>query len=44
MFDKPSNANRRDILNHRDYLMRFLDELDADLTIGEVRVALINYE
>ncbi len=38
------NASARDILNHRDYLMRFLEELDGDLSVAELRAALEEYQ
>lgn len=38
-----STASRRDIANHRDMLMRFLDELDGSLSVSEVREALEEY-
>jgi len=42
--DAPANASRRDILNYKRSLMRFLEELDAELTIGEIRSVLEEYE
>lgn len=41
---EPANASRREILNYRRHLMRFLEGLDAELTIGEVRGVLEEYE
>lgn len=38
-----ANASRRSILNHRDYLMRFLDEVDAEISVAELREALEEY-
>lgn len=38
-----ANASRRSILNHREYLMRFLDEVDADISVAELREALEEY-
>lgn len=38
-----ANASRRSILNHRDYLMRFLDEVNAELSVAELREALEDY-
>ena len=40
---EPANASRRSILNHRDYLMRFLDEVGADISVAELREALEEY-
>lgn len=42
-FVVPANASRRSILNHRDYLMRFLNEVDADISVAELREALEDY-
>lgn len=39
----PVTPSERDIRNHRDYLMRFLDELDSQMSVGEVRDALENW-
>jgi hypothetical protein len=36
-------ASRRDVLNHRDYLMRFLEEIDGEKSVAEVREALENW-
>lgn len=36
-------ASTQDARNHRDYLLRFLTELDAGLTVGEIREALEEY-
>lgn len=36
-------ASGQDIKNHRDYILRFLTELDAGLTVGEIREALDEY-
>lgn len=41
--DPRANASRRDVLTHRDRIMRFLDELDGDLSVSEVRSALEDY-
>lgn len=41
---KRANTSVREIHAHRDYLMRFLNELDAGITVGELRDALENYE
>lgn len=38
-----ANASRRSILNHRDYLMRFLDEVNAEISVAELREALEEY-
>lgn len=51
-YTTPSNTNmfgsvtasRRDKLNARASIMRFLEELDAGLTVGELRDALEDYE
>lgn len=37
-------ANRWDVINHRDMLLRFLNELDPEDTVEEVRLALEEYE
>lgn len=37
-------ASRRDILAWRGRLMQFLDDLDGDLSVSEVRLALEEYE
>jgi hypothetical protein len=44
-FDTPASANasRRSILAHRDSLLRFLGELDGDMTVSELREALEDY-
>lgn len=39
-----ANAERRDILNHRDGLLRFLEEIDGDLSVSELREALEEYQ
>jgi hypothetical protein len=39
-----ANATKREITNQRDHLMRFLDQLDGDLSVAELREALDNYE
>lgn len=36
--------SKRDHLNHRDKLLRFLGEVDPQLSIGEVIAALEEYE
>lgn len=41
---RPANASARDVLNHRDYLMRFLNEIDGNLSVAEVRDALEEYQ
>ena len=38
-----ANASRRSILSHRDFLMRFLDEVNADISVAELREALEEY-
>lgn len=38
------SATKRDILNHRNYIIRFLDEVDPMLSIAEVRAALESYD
>lgn len=42
-FMSPANASRRSIFNHRDYLMRFLTEVDGELSVAELREALEEY-
>ena len=44
LIDPRANASKRDVRLWRDHIMRFLDELDAELTIGEVREALSEYD
>jgi hypothetical protein len=39
-----STSSRRAILNHRDELMRFLDEIDGELSVAELRDALTHYD
>lgn len=39
-----TNASARDIRLHRDYLMRFLDELDGGITVGELRNVLEDWQ
>lgn len=41
---KRSTVKKREILNHRDTIMRFLEELDAEMSIGELREALEHYD
>jgi hypothetical protein len=41
--DPPANASRRDVTLYRDTLLRFLSELDAELSVGEIREALEEY-
>lgn len=41
---KSANTSKRAITNYRDYLMRFLTELDAGLTVGEIRDVLDQYD
>ena len=36
-------ASKRDTLNHRDFLMKFLEEIDGELSVGELREALEDY-
>ena len=43
-FTERANASRRSILNHRDFLMRFLDEVNADISVAELRAALEEYQ
>ena len=42
--DPRANSSKRDVLNWRDVVMRFLDDIDGDLTVFEVRTALEDYE
>lgn len=44
MIDPRANASKQDTSLHKDMLMRFLSELDADLSVGEVRAALEEYD
>ncbi|MBO9099972.1 hypothetical protein J5287_11905 [Rhizobium sp. K1/93] len=43
MCDARANASKTDILNRRDSLMRFLEEVDGDLSVAELRDALEQY-
>lgn len=43
-WDYKANASRRDILNHRDALLRFLEEIKGDLSVSELREALEEYQ
>lgn len=36
--------DKRDVTNWRDRLMRFLGDLDGNLTVDEIRLALEDYE
>lgn len=36
--------DKRDLTNWRDRLMRFLEPLDGDLTVAEIRAVLEEYE
>ena len=36
--------NSREVMARRDSLMRFLEEIDGDLSVGEVRDALESWE
>lgn len=38
-----ATANKSDMLNWRDTVMKFLSELDGDLTVEEVCAALADY-
>lgn len=38
-----ANATTIDILNHRDHLMRFLLEIDGEISVAELRDALEEY-
>lgn len=45
MFSAVANVSKREIFNHRDQLMRFLDEIeDSEISVGELRDALERYE
>lgn len=39
-----ATANKADMLNWRDTVMKFLTELDADLTVEEVCAVLVDYD
>lgn len=43
-YTRPSIANAADIRLWRDHLIRFLEELQSDLTVGEIIEALENYQ
>jgi hypothetical protein len=40
----PATATRESVLNRRDMLMRFLEEIDGDLSVADVREALEDYQ
>lgn len=40
----PASPTREAVLGKRDALMRFLDEIDGDLSIAELREALEDYQ
>jgi len=39
-----ATANKADMLNWRDTVMKFLTEIDGDLTVEEVCAALADYD
>lgn len=39
-----ANASKRDCLNHRDGLLRFLEEVDGSLSVADLREALEEYQ
>lgn len=39
----PAVPDKQDITDWRNRLMRFLEELDADITVGEIRSVLEDY-
>lgn len=39
-----ANAIAVDILNHRDHLLRFLVEVDGNMSVAELREALEEYK
>lgn len=41
--DSSTVASKRTVVNHRDTLMRFLTEVEGDMTVAEVREALEEY-
>lgn len=41
-FDRVT-ASKRDVLNHRDMLLRFLEDIDAGMSVGELREVLEEY-
>ena len=43
MYDARANASKVDILNRRDSLMRFLEEIDGEISVAELRDALEQY-
>lgn len=43
-WDYKANPSQRDILNHRDSLLRFLEEIEGDLSVLELREALEEYQ
>ena len=42
--DPPATASKRDVLLLRRTLLRFLDEIDGDMSVSEVRAELEEYE
>ena len=38
-----ANTSYRDIQNYKNSIMRFLEELDAEITVGELRGVLEEY-
>ncbi|WFS01618.1 hypothetical protein [Rhizobium tumorigenes] len=43
MYDARANASKTDVLNRRDSIMRFLEEVDGELSVAELRDALEQY-
>ncbi|NTG94220.1 hypothetical protein G6L92_15755 [Agrobacterium rhizogenes] len=43
LWNARANASRNDILNHRDSLLRFLEEIDGDISVADLREALEDY-
>lgn len=42
-FGDPATASPADVRLYRDTLLRFLEEIDGDLSVSELRLALENY-
>lgn len=43
-WDRVDRSDKRDILGYRDSLMRFLDEVDGEMSVAELRDALTHYD
>lgn len=43
LVDPPANVSRHEVLHHRNAIVRFLDNLDTDLTVRDILEALQDY-